>query len=462
MNDSKKLKKECGIIIAIYVIFALVFLLVARKQILYTPEEEVTLTEEIGENLGVLEDGTVIRQQIDNQYQYVTGVEAYFSTYGASNKGKIVAQLVEPQSGEVLREKEIALEKVQDNAWQQFKFDTMADVSAYDELEVRFTLQLEEGDQITIGRSSEENLAIGMFQMNRSPYALVYPLVLTAFLVLLIIYCIHLNRRNKSGKVAGGLKLVYIFDKYRFLMKQLVSRDFKTKYKRSVLGVFWSFLNPLLTMSVQYMVFSRLFRFQIPNYPLYLLTGVVLFNGFSDATTQAMNSITGNASLITKVYVPKYIYPISKVLSSSINILFSLIPLFLVAFITNVWPSWALLILPFGLICFILFIIGISFFLSALMVFFRDMQFLWGVITMIWMYATPIIYPVEILEGSFLYGMQQVNPLYHYIEFFRTLIIDRTSPEPLEYLICIAFALLALLIGGAVFKKVQDKFVLYI
>ena len=114
-----------------------------------------------------------------------------------------------------------------------------------------------------------------------------------------------------------GLKLIYTFKKYRFLMSQLISRDFKTKYKRSVLGVLWSFLNPLLMMIVQYIVFSNLFKFDIPYYAVYLLSGIVLYSGFSEMTTTAMTSITGNAALITKVYVPKYIYPISKVLSTA-------------------------------------------------------------------------------------------------------------------------------------------------
>lgn len=187
-----------------------------------------------------------------------------------------------------------------------------------------------------------------------------------------------------------------------------------------------------------------------------------MFNFFSEATTQAMNAITGNASLITKVYVPKYIYPISKVLSTSINLLFSLIPLFLVAWLTGRGIHWAYLMIPFGIICFLVFVVGVSFFLSTAMVFFRDMQFLWGVFTMLWMYATPIIYDISILEGTFLYSFQKINPLYYYITFFRTIIIDGVSPAPAMYVSCVLFALLALLIGGAVFRKAQDQFILHI
>ena len=119
------------------------------------------------------------------------------------------------------------------------------------------------------------------------------------------------------------MKLIHAFSRYRFLIQQLVSRDFKTKYKRSVLGIVWSFLNPLLTMLVQYVVFSTLFKSSIPHYPAYLLSGIVLFNFFSETTTVGMTSITANAPLITKVYVPKYIYPLTRMLSSTINVALS-------------------------------------------------------------------------------------------------------------------------------------------
>lgn len=178
--------------------------------------------------------------------------------------------------------------------------------------------------------------------------------------------------------------------KYKFLLKQLVSRDFKTRYKRSVLGVFWSFLNPLLMMIVQYLVFSQLFKADIDNYPVYLLSGLVVFNFFNEAVGQALISIVGNASLITKVYLPKYVYPITKVLSSSINLLMSWIPLMIAAFITGEGFTKAYLMIPYILICLVIFTMGWGMIMAAGMTFFRDLQFLWGIISMIWMYMTPI------------------------------------------------------------------------
>ncbi len=250
-------------------------------------------------------------------------------------------------------------------------------------------------------------------------------------------------------------------ERYKFLLQQLVSRDFKTKYKRSVLGVLWSFLNPLLTMIVQYIVFSTIFKSDIPNFAVYLLIGIVFFNFFSEATNMGLMSIVGNSSLITKVYIPKYIFPVSRVLSSAINLLLSVIPLFLVVLITGVRITPAFLLLPFSLVCTVIFCIGMSFILSASMVYFRDMQFLWGVINMLWMYATPIFYPESILPQNLMI-LFKMNPMYHFIRFSRAIILNGASPELKAYLLCLIAAFVPLLIGIAVFKKSQNGFVLHI
>lgn len=279
--------------------------------------------------------------------------------------------------------------------------------------------------------------------------------------LLLIVYCVNLCYRQKKGKKSMGLNAIAAFTRYRFLLKQLVSRDFKTKYKRSVLGVFWSFLNPLLTMSVQYIIFSTIFKQSIQNFPVYLLTGIVFFNFFSEACGMGLMSILGNSSLITKVYIPKYIFPISRVLSSAINLLISMIPLLIAAVVTHAPIRPALLLLPISIICTILFCIGVSLILSAGMVFFRDVQFLWNVISMLWMYATPIFYPTSIIPDQFM-TFYKMNPLYQFITFSRTIILQGVSPEPKAFLYCILCALVPFVLGTLLFKKTQDKFVLNI
>lgn len=267
--------------------------------------------------------------------------------------------------------------------------------------------------------------------------------------------------RNKKGKHSYVVNALVTMKKYRFLIHQLVSRDFKTKYKRSVLGVFWSFLNPLLTMAVLYIVFSNIFRFDVPHYQAYLIIGITFFNFFSESTGMALGSVIGNAGLITKVYVPKYIYPLTRVLSSLVNLIISLIPLLFVTLFSGCVPAKAYLLVPFVLICLTVFSLGIGLLLAAAMVFFRDIQFLWGVLSMIWMYLTPIFYPSSILPESVLWVLK-VNPLYYFITFARTCFMDGVSPEPIFYVQCALMALGALLVGALVFRKSQDRFVLYL
>ncbi|MCI8649343.1 MAG: ABC transporter permease [Anaerotruncus sp.] len=275
------------------------------------------------------------------------------------------------------------------------------------------------------------------------------------------LYCLYILYRSRHGRTSLVVNALYALSNYRFLIEQLVTRDFKTKYKRSVLGVFWSFLNPLLTMTVQYIVFSTIFKSDIENYPVYLLSGVVLFNFFSEATGMSIMSVVGNASLITKVYVPKYIYPVTRVCSSSVNLLISLLPLLLMILFTHTPITRAYLLLVFPLGCLLLFCIGLAFLLSASMVFFRDTQFIWSVFSLLWMYMTPIFYPENILPPQFA-AVHRYNPLYYFVKVTRTIIIDGISPEPRVYLICAIFTLAMLGIGGLVFHKTQDKFVFYI
>ena len=275
------------------------------------------------------------------------------------------------------------------------------------------------------------------------------------------IYCVTLVYKKKHNKKSMVILAVDMLEKYKFLIKQLVSRDFKIKYKRSVLGALWSFVNPLLTMSVQYVVFSTIFKAEIENYPVYLLSGIVLFNFFTEATNTSLYAIIGNASLITKVYVPKYIYPVSKILSTLVNLLIALIPLLIMCLATGIKVTKAWLVLPFVLVCLLMFCIGMGFILSAVMVFFRDMQFIWSVLSMVLTYATPVFYPESILPIE-MQGILKFNPMYQYITFFRTVVIEGVSPEPRLYLICMIFSLLFMAIGVAVFRKSQDKFIFYI
>lgn len=276
--------------------------------------------------------------------------------------------------------------------------------------------------------------------------------LLVALILLRVIHCYNKQKKNVF------LDLVLSIHKYAFLIKQLVARDFKTKYKRSVLGVLWSFLNPLLTMGIQYVIFSTLFGNDIAHFPIYLLSGIVCFNFFSEAANMCLVSIVGNATLINKVHVPKYIYPFSRTLSSCINFVLALIPLVIMMIIEQTPFSTALLLLPFVFIMLFILSYGVGLILATLMVFFRDTQFLWGIVSMLLMYLTPIFYSEAIIPSWFL-PIYKLNPLYHVLRFIRSILIDGVSLEPKAYLWCIVLCTIPLLIGLLVFRKNQNKFI---
>lgn len=265
-------------------------------------------------------------------------------------------------------------------------------------------------------------------------------------------------------KIVNSIK---VFKRYSFLLQQLVMRDFKVKYKRSVLGVLWSVLNPLFMMIILTLVFSRVFKLSDPsikNYPVYLLTGLLFFNYFSEATNLGLGAVVGNFNLITKVYMPKYIFPLSKVLSSGLNFVFSFVALYLIILFERVPITWVHIFLPLDMIYITIFAIGVSMFISALAVFFRDMFYIYGVILTAWTYVTPVMYSLKILDSvryPWLVPLLKLNPLYHYITYARDIIFG-TVPSLQQNLICLAASLITLAIGLLFFRSKQDKFIYYI
>lgn len=252
------------------------------------------------------------------------------------------------------------------------------------------------------------------------------------------------------------------FAQFNELLKQLILRDVKLKYRRSYLGYLWSILNPLMLMMVLVVVFSNLFRFDIPNFPLYLISGQVIFSFMVEATNMSVSSITGNASLLKKTYVPKYIFTLSKVGSSLVNLLFSLGALLLVMIFTGADYSWNLLFFPIVLLQIFLFSLGIGLFLAAATVFFRDIQYLWGVFVTMWMYLTPIFYPVTIIPTEYQTLYQYANPMYWFIEQFRDIVLYAKFPQTESILMGIFTAVAVLVLGMWYFYKKQDEFILYI
>ena len=356
--------------------------------------------------------------------------------------------------GEMLTLKVTSVAGSTGNAVSLFYGDTVSAGKYELDIPVEHPLSVD-GDTVT------GQLCLSVRGESRYPLARYYWHTMAALLVLLLLFCwwmIDSDRRGRSNLI---LRLLSAATRYRFLLKQLVQRDFKTKYKRSILGVLWSFMNPLLTMMVMYIVFSTLFKSNIVNFPVYLLTGIVCWNFFSEVTGSCLTSITGNTALITKVYVPKYMYPLSRAISSTVNLGLSLIPLVIVMLLTGTRLTVRILLLPFPILCLFLFSFGMGLLLASMMVFFRDTQFLWGVISMLWMYLTPIFYDAEIIPVQYM-TLYKMNPLYHIIRIMRILLINGVSPEPKAYLLCAAVSLIPLFLGALVFKKAQDRFVLYL
>lgn len=250
--------------------------------------------------------------------------------------------------------------------------------------------------------------------------------------------------------------------RYKDLIIQLVQKDVKLKYRRSFLGYVWSILNPLLIMLVMVIVFTNMFRFEIPNYPVYLLIGQTCFNFLSESTNQAMFSIVGNAALLKKTYVPKYIFTISRVSSSMVNMLFAMGALVFVCFICRVRLNWCMLFIPVIVLQLYIFCMGLGMFLAQASVYFRDVQHIYGAALTAWMYLTPIFYPAESLPERILKLVKYLNPMYGYITQFRTVVLYARMPEARMILYGTAVALLMLLLGTWSFYKTQDKFILYI
>lgn len=255
-------------------------------------------------------------------------------------------------------------------------------------------------------------------------------------------------------------KTLAVFMKYRFLLMNLVSRDIKVKYRRSVLGMLWSVLNPLLMMLVMTAVFSRFFRFAIPNFPVYYLSAQLIWSFFSESTSVSMSAITGNAALIKKVYIPKYIFPLQKVLSSCVNMGFSCVALIFILLVTQTPVTITVTLFPLCFAYLIMFSLGFSLMLSAAVVYFSDIEHLYGVVLTAWMYFTPIFYPASILGD--LQWILKINPMYHFVSYFRNILMYNTLPSLQENLICLLLGVVSLLLGCLVFKKLQRNFILHI
>lgn len=471
--DLKKSKRLIWILAAVYWVFAIGIYGIAQEQFHYS--EQVSPAPESSYVIGQIVDGMELRQELEVTSDAVTALEIFTGTYNRDNTGTMTLVLKD-MAGETVAQKTVALSDVLDNQYTRFAFsEELLGLKDQVLMLILTTQGCSEGNAITIyagdggkmslykinGVNASGTLCARFYGYNNLSFYWIYWILVVVAFALLAAYTYYCWRQAIRGKSNPLVSLCTVYSRYSFLLKQLVMRDFKTKYKRSALGMAWSFVNPLLTMMVQYVVFSTLFNSNIPNYPVYLLTGIVFFTFFNECLTLGMTSITSNASLIKKVYMPKYIYPVSRIMSSLVNFGFALMPLFLVIILTGTKITPAIFLLLFDIACLLTFVVGMTLLLTTAMTFFQDTQFLWSVAGMMWQYVTPIFYPESIIPAPLL-PIYRLNPMYQFITFARTCIIQGVSPAPQAYFNCLLTAVVVLLLGVSVFKKHQNKFVLYL
>lgn len=251
------------------------------------------------------------------------------------------------------------------------------------------------------------------------------------------------------------------FMRYRFLLGELVKKGIKLKYRRSYLGIVWSLIEPLMEMTVLAIVFGTLFGNSDKTFPVYILTGRLLYSFFSQGTKASLSSIRNNSSMIKKVYVPKYLYPLSSVLFNYVIFGISLIVLVLVSLVFKVYPTVYTITAVIPLILILIFTYGVGMILATFGVFFRDLEYLWNVALMLIMYTCAIFYYPDKLLSSGYAWILRINPLYCIIAIFRDAVFGR--PMDMFMMIYAAiFSLVTLVIGLLVFHKQQDKFILHI
>ena len=472
--NKEQLRKIFISILAIYTAIVVAFYFLAEDQLRYRESRNNIIVTDSDSVTDELVKGMTISQDFKNEIDNIENISIEFNNYYRSGSGDVVVELFD--NTRLLMSKTISVDTI--NETRIVSIDFSKPIQEEKGKVLTLKIHLVNGDNSGLTVLMKQNINDGsIIKINNTGirgslcysvkgtddiHAYEYYWYITIIAGLLLAALLYKSYRDFCNDHYNYLtSSIMAIARYKFLIKQLVSRDFKSKYKRSVLGLFWSFLNPLLTMLVQFFVFSNFFSGDTNNYPVYLLIGVICFNFFKETTEMSLVSITGNANLLKKVYVPKYIFPFTKTISSTINLGLSLIPLLFVALFAGVGFHKTIFLIFFFLICLIVFSLGMGMFLSCLNVFFRDTEFLWRVITQIWMYATPIFYPAEIVPEKYRFILR-INPLYHIIGNVRKCMIDGVSPEMTSYLYCVIFAVVSMLIGSYVFKKNQDKFTLHL
>jgi ABC-2 type transport system permease protein len=261
---------------------------------------------------------------------------------------------------------------------------------------------------------------------------------------------------TRGGPMREGFDELF---RYKDLLRLLVATNIKTRYKRSVLGVAWTLLSPLLTMIVLTIAFSAIFRFSVPNYPVYVLAGLVFYGFFQESTTQSMNSLVWGSALLKKVYIPASVFPISAVGTALVNLSLSLLPLLLIMLVLGQPLTWTLLLVPAAMVMAAVFSLGIGLILSSVAVVFSDVVEMWGVIVRALFYLTPVMYPEEIVPERWLW-LIKINPLYHMMLCWREPIYRGALPPMDSVVKAVVWSVGTLVVGWWVFSRRSHQFAL--
>lgn len=424
--------------------------------------------------VGQIYKDNIVEQEFKNSMDYFDEIEFMFSTYARENQGNLKVTINDINNNEISH-CIVDLSSLKDNQNIKFKLNRAVEEYKNQKLKItissdadinnavtiyygqtydlaKFKLQNTDNSTLSIGNNQIDGILCYSIYGKDNISIVKYYWIITAIIILAVFIFMILDYKYKYLEK---------INQYRFLLSQLVIRDFKTKYKRSILGIIWSLLNPVLTMFVLYLVFSTLFKTDIPYFIAYLLIGLVCFSFFAEATNSAMGAIVGNAALLSKVYVPLEIYPVSRIFTAIVNLLLSTIPVIIVLIALQVPVNKTIILSIFGIFCLIVLSFGIGLILASLYVFFRDMQFLWGIFCSLLMYMTPIFYPASIIPEKYM-GIYSLNPLYHIIDFIRITVLQGISPSADMYLSCLLSAFIPLLIGMVIFRKLKYKFILFI
>ncbi len=245
--------------------------------------------------------------------------------------------------------------------------------------------------------------------------------------------------------------------RYRDLLVQLVARNVKVRYKRSVLGIGWTMLNPLLMMLILTFVFSNVFRISLEHYAVYILSALTLWNFFASATTDAMGELVWGGGLLHRIYLPRTVFALAAIGTGIVNLLFALGPLAVIMLATGVTFYPALIFLPIPILLTAMFTLGVGLIVSVLAARFADVAHIYQIVLAAWMYLTPIIYPIDIIPQQYRWAFN-LNPMYHLLDAFRAPIFTGTLPSLSHLIVAVLVSVLTLVIGWGFFTNKADEF----